>query len=228
MKKFIVYLLVFSLGLSPIFSAGKGELNLRTILLKDSKEVTNQLNEKPTVPTQAVKKLESNSKELTASQESLDLEKMTDREIINEIVTTAQEGTNINQGLLRSVALIQAETNRQALEIEDLIDYTSGLETDLKQASKAAQEKEVKLTEAKAEVDVLKEKLKAKKSYKTLLVGADYSLKDGYALGLDFGVKFDNGLTTQIGVKAPLAKFNPIGLVDVNSYTFSTKFGWSW
>ena len=227
MKKLLVSLLVLSLALSPVFSSGNREVGLKTIFLKDSTEVTQSLIEKPIEQSSPVKKLTVSSTESKSSQEN-SIADMSDEEVITEIITTAGEANEINQALFTSLAMINSENTRMAEEIAENDAYINTLETDLEKANKSNQDKDIELAERKGKIDTLNEKLKAKKSYKTLLVGADYNLVDGYSVGLDFGVKFDKGLTTQVGVKAPLDALNPIGVLDINNYTFSTKIGWSW
>ena len=227
MKKLLVSLLVFSLALSPVFSSGNREVGLKTIFLKDSTEVTQSLIEKPIEQSSPVKKLTVSSTESKSSQEN-SIADMSDEEVITEIITTAGEANEINQALFTSLAMINSENTRMAEEIAENDAYINTLETDLEKANKSNQDKDIELAERKGKIDTLNEKLKAKKSYKTLLVGADYNLVDGYSVGLDFGVKFDKGLTTQVGVKAPLDALNPVGVLDINNYTFSTKIGWSW
>lgn len=228
MKKFIALLLVLSLAFSPIFSLGQRAVGLKTIFLpKDSNEVKKSLNEKPTVLSNQAQKLEKDSTELKNSQEN-SITEMTTEEIITEITSTSKEAGAINQGTLRALAVIQSENTTLKAEIEDVGEYVNNLEVDLADTQEMAQKQSVELAEKQGNIETLEEKLKAKKSYKTLLLGADYNLKDGYSVGLDFGVKFDGGLTTQVGVKAPIKDINPVGLLDINSYTFSTKIGWSW
>ena len=230
MKKLLVSLLVFSLALSPVFSLGNREVGLKTIFLKDSTEVTQSLIEKPIEQSSPAKKLAVNSTESKSSQKSSveEIKEMSDEEVITEIVTTAGEANEINQALFTSLAMINSENTRMAEEIAENDAYINTLETDLEKANKSNQDKDIELAEKEGKIDTLNEKLKAKKSYKTLLVGADYNLVDGYSVGLDFGVKFNGGLTTQVGVKAPLDALNPVGVLDINNYTFSTKIGWSW
>jgi len=228
MKKFIVSLLVLSLALSPVFSLGQRELGLKTIFLReDSKEVTKSLTEKSTTLSNQVAKSEINSTELKNLDEK-SVEEMEDSEIVNEIVTTAIEGSAINQATLRSLAIIQTENNRMKEEIEENNEYIATIETSLEEVKAESQEKEVAIAEKDGQIDTLSEKLKARKSYKSLLVGAGYNLVTGYSVGVDFGVKFAGGLTTQVGVSLPIDDINPIGALNVNNYSVTTKIGWSW
>ena len=228
MKKFIVSLLVFSLALSPLFCLGQREVGLKTIFLRgDSAEVSQSLSEKPTQPSSVAVKSETNSTESKNSAGNSAGE-MTTEEIVTELVTTTVETKEINQGALKALAVISSENTTLKAEIDDASEYIETLETDLDLSEKANQDKDVELAKKKGEIDTLNEKLKARKSYKSLLVGAEYNLVDGYSVGLDFGVKFNGGLTTQVGVKLPLSDINPIGALDINNYTVSTSIGWSW
>lgn len=219
MKKIIILSLVLSLALSPVFSLGEKELGLRTIFLR-SKEATPSLTEKPV--TQSTVQNESETV-LIESQTSPE-----NSEIVTEIISIADEASKINQATLHSLYVVQNEVKRQADEIVEMTTYIGNVEDSLERAIASVQDKEVKLAEKEGEINTLNEKLDARKSYQFLLAGADFNLADGYGISLDYGVKFSTGLTAQVGASIPIDDINPIGLVDINSYSFNTKLGWSW
>ena len=226
MKKFTVLLLVLSLVFLPVFCSGKREVSLKTILLGSNEAQTSSI-EKQSEPLSQPQKLIVSSIVSKNSDKNY-VEEMTSGQIVSEIITTSKEATSINQATLKSLAVTQSEADRLAEEVAENTIFITSLQTDLVNSRAQAQNLSVEVAEKEGEVDTLKEKLKNKKSYKFVLVGANYNLQDGYGLSIDTGVKFDCGLMTSVGVSLPLDDVNPISALDVNNYTFNTKIGFAW
>lgn len=231
MKKFIVFLLAFLLVVPSAFCSGEREVNLKTIFLRDSSEVTQSLNEKSTQSPKIVKTSTQSSKTYNKQQENLNEEKiqeMSDDEVVSVIVTTSDEVVEINQANLRALAIMNSENKEQAEIIEAVTQDLTNTKVELEKVKDDNDKKNVELAEKDGKISTLEEKLDNKKSYNYLLLGANYNLQKGYGLSLDFGTKFSNGFMTQIGVEVPKNALNPIDILDKNSYTVSTKIGWSW